>query len=68
MSIEEKIGGLCANVETILSTVKEMDIKLDSHHDRITYLENHNTMIKKACKWIGAGVGAVISFVAWVSS
>ena len=63
-----EFGKLCANVQATHDLVKDMDEKQDKHHDRLTKLESHNDMIKRAAKWLAGGVTAISSFAAWVLS
>lgn len=64
--IEFRLGKLCELTQATHDMVKDMDKKQDSQHDRITKLESHNDMVKKAVKWIGGGITAVCTLVAWV--
>lgn len=63
-----EFGKLCANVQATHDTVKEMNTKQGEHDDDIIALKHHNTMIKKAFKWIGSGIAAVFSLIAWIAS
>ena len=63
-----EFGKLCANAQNTHTLVKEMHIKLEAHDDSIIALETHNDTIKKAIKWIGSGVSAVIAFVVWIAN
>lgn len=61
-----EFGKLCANVESTHNLVKEMDRRNDNHHDRITELENTNSTLKKAVKWVSSGAAAVWGLITWV--
>ena len=67
-----EFGKLQGMVETTMNTtnkiLEKFDTELDDHKMRITDLENHRTIMKKALKWIGSGISAVIAFVVWVTS
>jgi len=61
-----EFGKLCENVKNTHLLVKEMDKKIDGHHDSIRDLENHNLNVKKTIK-VGVGlVGSVGGFIAWL--
>ena len=63
-----EFGKLCANVQATHDTVKQMNTKQEDIDDRVIDLEGSRDMLKKACKWVGGGITAIASFVAWVSS
>lgn len=63
-----EFGKLCENVKNTHTLVKDMDTKMDKHHDRISDLENHNVNVKKTVKTGVAITGSVSGFLAWLFS
>ena len=63
--LKGSVNATLANTEKLL---EKFDLKLDKHEERIDDLEEHRTVMKKAVKWIGTGISAVIGFIAWAAS
>ena len=61
-----EFGKLCENVNHTHTLVKEMDAKLDGHHDRISGLENHNDNVKKTIKLGGGMLAGLGGFFTWL--
>ena len=64
----EKFFRLCEISNQTHELLQKMDKKVDDHTLQIRDLENHDSNMKKAIKWVGSGIAAVFAVVVWITS